>query len=223
VTHQEAVDTLASERYLLDDMPGQERLAFEDHFFSCEVCAGDLRSAAAMLEGAKSGFAARSAPARVLAMPGRHESIGRRSWYRSAALPWAAAATLACVTVYQSVRVGPALRSDASPTAIAPVALRPASRGAESVVILDPDARMVSVALDINDSPPGAALTYDLATAEGRPIASGRAAAPAPGTPLILLLPSSTLTAPMHYVLTVRDAAAPARLPDEYRFALTLR
>ena len=57
MTHQEAVDTLASERYLLDDMSAEDRQTFEDHFFSCDVCADDLRIASAMLQGAKAGFA----------------------------------------------------------------------------------------------------------------------------------------------------------------------
>src|SRR5262249_21435933 len=106
VTHQEAIDTLASERYLLDDMPDEERLAFEAHYFSCEACAGDLRSAAAMLEGARRGFAGRSTSARgVTTATRRRTSAG--NWYRSAVLPWAVAATLACIAVYQSVRVAP--------------------------------------------------------------------------------------------------------------------
>jgi hypothetical protein len=221
VTHQEAIDTLASERYLLDDMSGEDRLAFEDHFFSCDVCAGDVRSAAAMLEGAKRGFAGRSTQDRVVPMTRKVRAAGAPSWYRSAALPWAAAATLACVAVYQSAWVVPALRQDASPVALAPVALHPASRGAEATVAVAAGSRFVSLALDVNEPSQTASLTYDLATSEGRSIASGRAAAPSPGTPLLLLIPSSTLTAPMHYILSVRDGGSPSRVLGEYRFALS--
>ncbi|HJZ78532.1 MAG TPA: zf-HC2 domain-containing protein [Vicinamibacterales bacterium] len=221
MTHQEAIDTLASERYLLDDMSGEDRLAFEEHYFSCEACAGDLRTAAAMLEGARRGFAARPDPR---AVPGTNRRpLRARNWYRSAALPWAVAATLAGVTVYQSVRVVPSLQPDASPVALAPVTLRPASRGAEALVAFDSQSRFVTVALDINDAPQSAELTFSLATADGRPVASGRAAAPAAGAPLLLLLPSSTLTAPMHYILSVRDTGSPARIVGAYRFALTPR
>src|SRR5258705_5950403 len=67
VTHQEAVDTLATERYLLDDITGADRQAFEEHFFSCEVCADDLRTASAMLQGAHEGFAGQ-ATSNVVAM-----------------------------------------------------------------------------------------------------------------------------------------------------------
>jgi hypothetical protein len=222
VTHQEAIDTLASERYLLDDMSGEDRLAFEDHFFSCEVCAGEVRSAAAMLEGAKSGFAGRSTPARAVPMAPGGTAV-TRNWYRSAALPWAAAATLACIAVYQSAWVVPSLRQDGSPVALAPVTLHPASRGADAVVALDAGSRFVSLALDVNDPPRSAELSYDLATSDGRQIASGRAASPAPGAPLLLLLPASTLAVPMHYILSVHDGGSPARVLGEYRFVLSPR
>jgi hypothetical protein len=222
VTHQEAIDTLASERYLLNDMSGEDRLAYEDHFFSCETCAGDLRSAAAMLEGARSGFAGRRPPARVVALTPKTGAGAPRTWWRSAALPWAAAAALACVAVYQSVRVGPSQRLDSSPVALVPVALHAASRGAEAVVPLDAGARLVSLALDVNDAQSGE-LTFELATSEGRLITSGRVAAPAPGTPLLLLLPSSTLAAPAHYVLSLGEAGTPPRPLGEYRFALLPR
>ena len=222
MTHQEAIDTLASERYLLDDMSGEDRLAFEEHYFSCDACAGDLRTAAAMLEGARRGFAARasSAPGVPTALRGR---TAARNWYRSAALPWAVAATLGCIAVYQSFRVAPPVQPDASPVALAPITLRPASRGVEPVVTLDPGSQFVTVALDINDPPQSAELTFSLATSNGRAVASGRAAAPAPGAPLLLLLPSSTLAAPMHYILSVRDTGSPARIVGEYRFTLSPR
>ena len=50
MTHQEAVESLATERYLLDDMPNSDRQAFEDHFFSCDLCDDDMRVAAAMFK-----------------------------------------------------------------------------------------------------------------------------------------------------------------------------
>jgi hypothetical protein len=50
---------------------------------------------------------------------------------------------------------------------------------------------------------------------------SGRAAAPAPGTPLLLLIPSMTLAGSMHYVLSVRDAGSSSRLLGEYRFEVS--
>ena len=56
MTHQQAVDRHAVERYLLDEMPEIERYAFEEHLFDCEMCADDVRIGAVMREGVEAGF-----------------------------------------------------------------------------------------------------------------------------------------------------------------------
>jgi hypothetical protein len=221
VTHQEAVDSLASERYLLDDMSVQDRQAFEEHFFTCEVCADDLRTAAAMLQGAKAGFAGPSASADVVPFSRKANVRSARGWYRSIALPWAAAATLAGVAAYQSLWVIPSLSRATTPLALVPVTLHAASRGAEAVVPFPPGTQAVSLVLEINDPPRGGEISYDLSSSDEHHIVSGRAAAPPAGNPLLLVLPSWTLVGPMHYILSVRDAGSPARLLGEYRFALS--
>src|SRR5204863_8188177 len=89
MTHQDAVDTLASERYLLDEMSEQDRQTFEEHYFGCEICADDLRVAAAMLQGAKEGLAGTSAAGNVLPIATGRRPRRKAAWYRSTALPWA--------------------------------------------------------------------------------------------------------------------------------------
>jgi hypothetical protein len=219
MTHQEAVDTLATERYLLDDMSDTDRPAFEEHFFSCEICADDLRLAAAMLQGAKAGFANQSSADRVVPMV-RKPPVRNQAWYRSVALPWAAAATLALATAYQSFWVVPSLRRDAQPVALAPVTLRPASRGAEAIVPRASGTAPVALALEVNEPVTGE-LAWNLSSADGRRIVEGRAAAPAPGTPLLLLMPSWTLVGPMHYILSVHEAGPSGPSLGEYRFTVS--
>ena len=85
MTHQQAVDTLAAERYLMDEMSEADRQEFEDHFFSCELCADDLRIATAMLQGAKAGFAGTATSGRVLPMVVTPPVVRRQAWYRSVA------------------------------------------------------------------------------------------------------------------------------------------
>jgi len=216
MTHDEAVETMAAERYLLDEMSDADRQAFEDHYFSCSDCATDLQMTAAMLEGAKEGFAKPSL-SKVRSIDAARRP--KRAWYRSAALPWAVAATLAIVAGYESLRGVPSRGGTDAPFALAPVTLRPASRGAEPIVRVRPDGSPVSVAIEINDVPQGGELTYDLSRANGGRVVSGRVPAPAPGSPLLLLMPAWTLTAPMHYILSVHDGAGDGRLLGEYRFA----
>jgi hypothetical protein len=221
VTHEEAGRTLAAERYLLDEMTDDQRAAFEEHFFGCDDCAEDMRTAAAMLQGARLGFAGKTGSATVLTMPLDRPAMRRSVWQRSLALPWAAAAALACVVTYQSLWVVPSLRHEVSPRALVPVTLHPESRGAEAVVARRSPDEPVSLAIEVNDPPQAGEITYDLTTPEGRRIVSGRAAAPLPGTALLLLLPSWTVSGSMHYILSVHDAAASGRLLGEYRFAVS--
>lgn len=210
---------LAAERYLLDEMSGEQRESFEEHFFTCDACAEDLRAAAAMMQGARAGLAGRAGSGQVLTMPRDRTASRRPGWYRSPALPWAAAAALAGVVTYQSAWVVPSLRREASPRALVPVTLHPESRGGEATVTRRSTADPVSLAVEINDAPQSGVI-YELTTAEGRRVVSGNAPAPLPGTPLLLLLPSWTLGGNMHYILSVHDAAASGRLLGEYRFAV---
>jgi anti-sigma factor RsiW len=64
--HQEAMRRAAVEKYLLGELPPPERDEFEEHFFECQECAGDLKTTAAFLDGAKREFkrgpAAQTAP-----------------------------------------------------------------------------------------------------------------------------------------------------------------
>ena len=105
MTHKDAVDTTAVERYLLGEMSDTDRLMFEEHYFSCAECAEELRSAASMLEGARSGLAETSR-GNVRAFDSAAAKRQTMARYRLAALPWAVAATLA---VAVGVPIAPAL------------------------------------------------------------------------------------------------------------------
>ena len=218
MTHQEAAATLAAERYVLLEMSDADREAFEEHFFACDECAEDLRAAATMIVGARAGLVEAAPAGRVVTMP--PASARYASWIRSPGLPWAAAAALACVVSYQAFWVVPSIRRDAT-MALVPIVLHPESRGREAAVVLRPDVKAVALAVQINEASQGAEVTYELAAVDGGRVASGRAAAPPPGMPLLLLLPTWTLVSEMHYILTVRDTASPARSLGEYRFAVS--
>jgi hypothetical protein len=205
-------------------MAEDDRLAFEEHYFSCDDCGDALRRASAVREGARAGLAG-PAMARESIAAGDARTIPfapsarKPVWYRSATLPWAIAATLAVMLGYESMSGVQPLPRDGAPLALAPVTLRPESRGAEAVVPL-PHNGPVSLAIEVNDAPEHGELAYELRSAEGRSIVSGRVPTPAPGTPLLLLMPEWTLVGPVHYILSVHDAAAAGRLLGEYRFVV---
>jgi hypothetical protein len=212
MTHEQAVATLATERYLLDEMSGVDRDAFEEHFFSCDICADDVRVAAAMVRGTQAGFATAAARGSAPKPP------IKGPWYRSVTIAWVAAAALLVISTYQTLLI---LRPNASTVAIVPVTLRPASRGAEAVVPLPSGGGPVSLAVEINEPAAGREIAYQLDAAGGGTIASGRAVAPAAGMPLFLLIPSSALAAPGHYTLSIHDPSASNRVLGEYRFAVS--
>jgi hypothetical protein len=100
-------------------------------------------------------------------------------------------------------------RSIGQPMALAPITLRPASRGQEPKVSLARDTAVVTLAIDASSTVAGAELAYAIRTAAGAPLVSGTVRAPQPGAPLLLLVPSSHIPAPGHYVLTVADSEYP--------------
>lgn len=217
MTHEHAVETLASERYLLDEMSELERHRFEGHYFECGQCAEDVRLGAYLREEVRAGRLAdakHDAPT-VVAMP-------RRFWQRPpAAVPWAAAAALALVVGYQSFVAVPALREVVAPQALSPVMLRGATRGADPVVSVAPGQAFVTLGAYVDAPPEGRDLEYALSSGGGVAVVSGRAPLPAEGDPLMLLVPVDALAGPGQYTLVVRDAERPQEVLGEYEFIVS--
>jgi hypothetical protein len=207
MTHERAVNTMASERYLLEEMSELERHAFEEHFFSCVDCADDVRTAELMRAGTREA--------------GRTEPIAFRPRTRpqwKVVVPWAAAASLALAVGYQSISAPP---TDMA-YALEPVTLRPTSRGTDAVIRLGSDDRSVALAVEANPPAGAAEWIYQLRDTDGRQVAAGRAPLPAPGTPLLLVVPASTLRAPGKYILSLRDREGAPSIAD-YHFEVTAR
>ncbi len=219
MTHAAAVATYAVERYLLDEMTELERHQFEEHYFDCQECAADLRAGALMQEGVKSGMLGSAASAAVREPATVAAFRPKKTWTPSVVLPWAAAAVLALAVGYQSLAVVPGLRQQLEPQALSPITLRAATRGAEPQVV--PSSGPMTFAMDVSGVQAGTRLTYDLRTASGELTASGRAEAPAPGTPLLLLIPGTALASPGGYVLTVRADGPSGPAPIDFRFTVT--
>jgi anti-sigma factor RsiW len=217
MSHENAVETLAIERYLLGEMAEEERDAFEEHFFSCPECADDARAARAMRDGVAAGIVGRvaqRAPGSVVQMPAPRRRLA------SVVIPWAVAASLALVAGYQTLVVQPALERTAGPMVLSPVTLRPASRGEEPVVLAS--GSVVTLAVDLGGAIDGE-IEYEIRRASGASIASDRAPAPKDGGPLLLLLPAARFQSGDHYVLSLKNPAKPASTSADYRFTVQLR
>jgi anti-sigma factor RsiW len=216
MTHQQALDGLASERYLLDEMTEVERFEFEEHYFDCAACAEDVRLGDMIRQEARRAGPAMAAnpqaarPAVVLTSP---------KWWRRpmTAVPWAVAATLALVVGYQSLVTVPGLRDVAGSQSIEPVMLRGATRGAATTVAIAPGQRFVALSADLLTAPTSSSLGYEVLDADRTAVVSGRATVPAAGASLMLLVPVDELRKAGRYTLTLRDGDQNSVL-GEYEF-----
>ena len=217
MTHQQALDGLASERYLLDEMTEVERFEFEEHYFDCADCAEDVRLGDMIRQEARRAGTA-VAPDTQVGRPA--VVLTSAKWWRRpmVAAPWAVAATLAMVVGYQSLVTVPGLRDAGGPQSIEPVMLRGATRGAtHAFVAIAPGQRFVALAADLLTPPQSSSLAYEILDANRSAVASGKSSVPVSGAPLMLLVPVDELQWAGHYTLLVRDGDQKSVL-GEYEF-----
>jgi hypothetical protein len=136
MNHSEAVETMAVEKYLLDEMGPDARDAFEEHLFDCPECAMDVRAGDAFVTEAKVQL-----PAMVAGSVPQTESVKKAAkkvakekrdwfgWMRPIVLAPACAALL-LVVAYQNIVTIPQLRIEGETPRLVPVEpLRGAVRG----------------------------------------------------------------------------------------------
>jgi hypothetical protein len=218
MTHQHALDTMAAERYLLDEMTEVEKHAFEDHFFDCGDCAEEVRRGELIRQEVRraprgAGVAAQST--KFVAFP------KRPVWQRpSVVIPWAAAATLAVAVGYQSLVTVPGLRRVIAPQSLSPVMLREATRGTVPVVAVSRGQRFVTIGVDVTTTSSSRDVRYDLLDTAGNTLLSGQTPLPPSGVPLLLLLPADELGGPGRHTLILRDPGSSGVALGEYSFDL---
>src|ERR1700735_5433078 len=121
--HSEAVQLMATERYLLGEMSTEQREAFEEHFFECYACALDVRAEAAFIQEAKVQLPLMAVPAAVPAAPvvGKGEKK-HRDWFGWMRPTWAVPAFAALLVIigYQNLATIPGLKSAATSPRLAP-------------------------------------------------------------------------------------------------------
>lgn len=218
--HQHATDTLAAERYLLDEMTEQERYEFEAHYFECVECAEIVRAGAAMAAGARAGRISQVAPITPIRPVTPVTPVAPAAERQSRLftfVPLAAAAALALVAGYQALVTIPGLRARMSPRAVHPVALAPASRGEAPVIPITTAREGITLMVDVSAG--AGPLSFQLDGPADTSRLSSTAEAPAAGLPLIIWLPPNYLTAG-EYQLAVRSAAQPGQELGRYRFVV---
>ena len=190
--HEFAIATHAVERYLIGDMPAEERDAFEDHYFSCQDCAEDLRITAQFIENAKTVWRDEAQkPVRLSFLD------WMRAKWLSPAVAGLAAAALA-VVVFQNTVTIPELNA---PRALPAVVLDLTSRSAvQRLGPADPLHFLIAA-----ERPTSSAELYaELSAESGRVLRSGVVPAPGAQQPIDVYFPGTLK--PGRYIITIRSS-----------------
>ncbi len=216
VEHDEAIATVAAERYLLGELSSTEREDFEEHYFSCPICAEGIRDLARLTGGVRAGLGAREDAAEKGRTKQRTFAPldAVRLWLARPLAGWAAACGMLLVATGAGVQTI-AMRRQLQPAAVQAFVLYPETRGEAAVVTADRTAQFALLEFDV----PGAdgMLDWKLTrTDTDKAVNRGSVAAPPHGASLKLVIPGSSLT-PAEYRLDIARASV-ARPAWSFRF-----
>lgn len=210
--HEEAVQNLAVEQYLLGDMSPSEREAFEEHYFECVICAEELKSAAIFKEDMKAVLAAdqdaSEAAAPVVRVPStsdkRRDSGGWNwlSWLQpqmaAVALAGLAAVSLGSIAMMQS-----RIAQLSEPRIVSAAFLRDQTRGTPPVLRMTAG-KPALLSFDLSVAP-DSKLDFLVQSAGGDVVYQVNGDAPPQDEEVHLLLPKLDLP-PGNYRVLVRSA-----------------
>jgi hypothetical protein len=135
--HAEAVRQGTTEKYLLNELDGDVRDAFEEHLFDCQDCAIDVRAAVMFIEQSKVVLSESSTSPVPVPVPGPTRA-GWFQWFRPVfALP--VLALLLAVLGYQNLITYPQLKEAVNTPQVLPWAsVNLSTRGSDVPVIAVP-------------------------------------------------------------------------------------
>jgi hypothetical protein len=232
MNHREAIEKMAAEQYLLDELAPEAREAFEEHVFDCPECALDLRAGAIFVHEAKSQLptiAASSPDSARAVKSGKRTGFWHALWRPVIVAP--VFAGLMLVILFQNSITIPALRTATSEPRLVPLApIHPATRGASHLTISADRAHGVALPVDLPvESGPDLAVSYsfELGDPQGKAVWSTSIPAPAQDSAasqrFSLVIPGSTLRNGT-YTLTVTnvDARGQRTPAEQYEFDIVM-
>ena len=148
--HNEAVKTMAAERYLLDELTPDLRDAFEEHLFCCQECALDVSAGTTLVDEMKRQLPGLSAPAPVAEAPRTAVLKPKKPKWSFWGLPAFAApafAALLGIIAYQNIATIPGLRTAATQPRVLPWTSAHAGTRAGAHIALTADPKLGAVLL----------------------------------------------------------------------------
>ena len=170
--HGEALQMMAAERYLLDELAPEERDAFELHMFGCHECALDVRAGAAFMNEAKVQLIemeprASSDPASPAPSPESKKKRWSFLWQPAFAMP--AFAALLAVIAYQNFSAIPSLRKAATePRILYSNPIHIGTRGTAHSSVQANRTDGLALSLDLPQSSNYSALVFELYDPNGK-------------------------------------------------------
>jgi hypothetical protein len=133
MNHQEALQEMAVERYLLGELSGAHLESFEEHLFECAECTADVKAGATFIDAARTELN----PPRRVAAPNPKRSSSWTSWLIS---PWTLGPALtACLLALsfqifvQQPRMRQELAQAQTPSVLNPLVLANAGARGDSI------------------------------------------------------------------------------------------
>jgi len=172
--HGEALQMMAAERYLLDELTLEERDAFEPHMFGCQECALDIRAGAAFITEAKSLLPDLAEPAStsVPEIPAHPKPQSKKKswsflWQPAFALP--VFAMMLAIIAYQNFSAIPSLRRAASePKVLYSNPIHLGTRGAAHSAVRADRNGGLALSLDLPQSANYASYSFELNDPNGK-------------------------------------------------------
>jgi Putative zinc-finger len=150
MNHQEALQEMAVERYLLGELSGASLDSFEEHLFECPECTADVKVGATFIDAARTEL---NAPRRIVA-PITKRTPAWTSWFTS---PWILGPALAACLLtlcFQTFVLQPHMRQELAqvqaPSVLNPLVLANAGARGDSIPeIVAPEHGSFVISLDV--------------------------------------------------------------------------
>lgn len=174
MNHEQAVQEMSTERYLLDELSPEQREAFEEHMFECQECAFDVRAGNVFLSEAKVQLpAVVAAAAPEVPRPVKAEKKSMWSFwaipsFRPAfAVP--AFGVLLAVIGFQNLFTIPSLHMAATQPRVAPwTSMHMGTRGVEPIAVQADRKQGALILVDVPQQSAYASYAVDLYDPQGK-------------------------------------------------------
>jgi Putative zinc-finger len=227
MNHQIAERTMAVEKYLLDELSPEEKDAFEEHFFSCDECAREIKTGAAFMAHAKESLKGGTAQRAAGFVVGPSEvKPHKRDWFAWLRPVYAvpAMALMAGVLIFQNLVQLPAMQHSLiamnTPAVLPNADLKSGSSRGEENVVVARAGEIFQLTIDIPDAA-NAAHTAELYDSSGRKLWSLAIPEDAPKDGLALKMPGDLPEG--SYSLVVKQADGGSGEVSRYSFGLRRR